>query len=343
MAKRSRYAFGLSIPNKMLDREQYLSTVHRLRIFAAIGLAASFIVFLLVAVFGGFLNVVGTIEHANAYFYLMAFTCVFLGYMVRYIKWGYYLHMLKIKVSQTKSFLIYLSAYGMDITPGRIGRVIAAYTLKKVTKIKFMSIVPIVTMDLFTDFFGFAILALFTAIYVGRYLLYVAVFDLILIIPFVLVINPWIFNYIKARKKKGIVLRKLEQHGKQYYMSQNRLNKPGIYLASLIFTIPADILNSLGLYFSLLAVGIRPQAVISLFIFATSQIFGMVSTLPGSVGVADATLVALLKTMVGLNSTLSSAVTIMTRIATLWFGIILGTIILFYTLKYWNDEKQKKK
>ena len=335
--KQSR--LGLPMPTRMVGRDEYVRMINRLRLFVVAGLVASLGVFVIVALFGGFSNVVNTIESANLYLYFFAFVCVFLGFMIRYGKWGYYMHGLGIKVKQTKSFLIYISAYAMDITPGRVGRVIAAYTLKKITRIKFMSIVPIVTMDLFTDFFGFAILAFVTAVYVGRYLLYVLVFDLILIIPFVLVINPWIFNYIKTRKKKGIILRKLEQHGRNYYMSQNRLNKPSIYLGSLVFTVPADILNSMGLYFSLLAVGVKPKAVISLFIFATSQIFGMVSTLPGGIGIADATLVALMKTMLGLNSTVSSAVTIMARIATLWFGVILGMIILVYTLRYWNEKK----
>lgn len=342
MPEKKRSVFGLSMPAKMVGRDEYVKMVGRLRLFVVAGLIASFAVFIIVAFFGGFSSVIQTIKSANLYLYFFAFVCVFLGLMVRYGKWGYYMHTLGIKVRQSKSFLIYLSAYAMDITPGRVGRIVAAYTLKKITKIKFMTIVPIVTMDLFTDFFGFAILAFVTALYVRRYLLYVLVFDLVLIIPFVLVINPWIFNYIKTRRKKGYLLRKLERHGRNYYMSQNRLNRPWIYLGSLAFTVPADILNSMGLYFSLLAVGVKPQAVVSLFIFATSQIFGMVSTLPGSIGIADATLVALIKAMLGLNSTVSSAVTIMARIATLWFGVILGMIILVYTLRYWDEKKGRK-
>jgi glycosyltransferase 2 family protein len=341
MAKKKQSLLGLSMPARMVDRAEYIRLIRRLRLFVVIGLCVSFVVFLLVAVFGGFSNVLDTIAHANLLYYFLAFASVFSGYVVRYGKWDYYMKMLKLKVHQTKSFLVYLSAYSMDITPGRVGRIVAAYTLKKITRIKFMSIVPIVTMDLFTDFFGFAILALVAAIYIGKYLIYIVIFDLVLVIPFVLIINPWIFNFIKTRKRKGFFLRKLEEHGKHYYMSQNKLNKPSIYLGSLIFTVPADILNSLGLYFALLAVNVKPHAIISLFIFSTSQIFGMVSSLPGSIGVADATLVALLKTMLGLSPALSSAVTIMTRIATLWFGVILGIIVLFYTTRYWKARDRK--
>lgn len=343
MAAKKRFGLGLTMPTKMVGKTEYLKLVRRLRLFVVIGLFASFLVFILVAVFGGFSNVVGAIEHANMTYYLLAFLCVFLGYVIRYGKWEYYMRMLKIRVHMAKSFLIYLSAYCMDITPGRVGRVVAAYTLKKITKIRFMSIVPIVTMDLFTDFFGFAILAFVTAVYVGKYLVYVAVFDLVLILPFVLVINPWVFNFIKSRKNKGFIAKKIEQHGKNYYMSQNKLNKPSIYLGSLVFTVPADILNAMGLYFSLLAVGVKPRVIISMFIFSTSQIFGMVSTLPGSIGVADATLVTLLKTMLGLSTTLSSAVTIMTRIATLWFGVLIGMAVLVYTTRYWKNSKEKKR
>jgi uncharacterized protein (TIRG00374 family) len=343
MAQKKQSPWGLSIPTKMVDKEEYIRTINRLRFFAIIGLGVSLVVFVFIALYGGFSSVLKTIEGANLGLYSLAFVCVFLGYVIRYGKWSYYMRILKIKVKQTKSFLIYLSAYGMDITPGRVGRIVAAYTLKKVTKIKFMSIVPIVTMDLFTDFFGFALLALLAAIYIGRYLIYVAVFDLVLIIPFVIIINPWVFNVIKTRKKPGFLVRKLKEHGESYYMSQNKLNKPSIYLGSLVFTIPADILNSMGLYFSLLAVGVKSSEIVSLFIFSTSQIFGMVSTLPGSIGVADATLFALLKTMLGLNSTLSSAVTIMARIATLWFGVIMGMIILIYTTKYWKNSRQSSK
>ena len=343
MPREKRTILGLYVPTGMIGRKKYIHMIKRLRIFAVIGLAASLGVFLLVALFGGFSNVVHTIESANMFYYFLAFVCVFLGYLARYGKWGYYMHMLGIKVKQTKSFLIYMSVYSMDITPGRIGRIIAAYTLKKITKIKFMSIVPIVTMDLFTDFFGFAILAFFTAILVGKYLIYVLAFDIILVIPFIIIINPWVFNYIKSLKKKGYLLKKLEKHGSNYYMSQNKLNKPAIYIGSLAFTVPADILNSLGLYFSLLAVGVKPKVIISLFIFATSQIFGMVSSVPGGIGVADATLIAFLKTMLGLSSTVSSAVTIMTRVATLWFGVVLGFAALAYTLNYWYSKHSKRK
>jgi hypothetical protein len=33
----------------------------------------------------------------------------------------------------------------------------------------------------------------------------------------------------------------------------------------------------------------------------------------------------------------------MTRLATLWFSVIIGMIFFIYTLRYWNEEKKEKK
>jgi uncharacterized protein (TIRG00374 family) len=69
----------------------------------------------------------------------------------------------------------------------------------------------------------------------------------------------------------------------------------------------------------------------------------MVSTLPGSIGVADATIVTLTSSTFGISSALSSAATIMARIATLWFGVIIGVIFLIHTMKYWKEKKEDTK
>jgi uncharacterized protein (TIRG00374 family) len=328
--------------SKHFGRSQYIKTVGRFRLFAVLGLLASLGVFFAVAVFGGFSNVLNIIEHANPYIYAIAFACVFLSFCMRYLKWNYFTKRLGLRVPHRKNFLVYLSTNGMSITPGNVGSIIAAYTLKKITNVRFSKIAPIVTMQLFTDFLGFALFALAAAIIIGRYVVYVAVLDAVLMVPFMLILSPWLFNILKGRKKKGPFLRRLYSHARHYYMSQNSLNRKGVYLISLAFTTPADILNSMALYFSLLAVGIDPRIIASIFVFSTSQIFGMITALPGGIGAADATFVALLGGVFHLGSALSSAVTIMTRLATLWFGVAVGIIALIYTIRYWNNSKKKR-
>lgn len=329
-------------PSGIISKVQYRRFLSRFRVLVIIGLCASLGVFITIALLTGFYKVFGTISHANPYIYVIAFILVFLSYCIRFFKWEYYTKKLKLKVSRVKNFIVYLSTNGMNITPGGIGSVIAAYTLKKITGQKFFKIVPIVTIDLFTDYFGFAIFALLAALYIGRYLLYVVILDILLVVPFALLIHPWLFKMLEARKKKGPLLKSIMRHAKNYYISQSVLNKPKVYLTSLCFTLPADILNSSALFFSLWALGIKPHFIKSTFIFSTSQILGMVSTLPGGIGAAEVTYITLLGSTLGLSTAIGTAATIMTRFATLWFGVIIGIVALVYATKYWENQRSMK-
>jgi uncharacterized protein (TIRG00374 family) len=128
-----------------------------------------------------------------------------------------------------------------------------------------------------------------------------------------------------------------------YFKSQGALNKRWIYAFSFVYTLPADFLNSLALYFTLLALGIHPSLGLVIFIFATAHIFGMASFVPGSIGVTDVTIVVLSEAAFGINGALSAAVAILTRLASLWFVVGLGAFFLFYTMRYWIRAEAKSK
>ena len=50
---------------------------------------------------------------------------------------------------------------------------------------------------------------------------------------------------------------------------------------------------------------------------------------------------ALSQQFLNVSATTSYAVAIMARLATLWFGILFGSIFLFYTMKYWRMKVRK--
>ena len=95
-------------PSRKLDKDQYVKLVGRFRLLAILVLIGSLGVFVAIALFGGFSNVVGIISRANPAFYVLAFLCVFLGYCFRYLKWDYYTKRLGLKVPHRKNFLVYL-------------------------------------------------------------------------------------------------------------------------------------------------------------------------------------------------------------------------------------------
>jgi uncharacterized protein (TIRG00374 family) len=325
------------------SKTQYLHQVHRFRNIIVLTLLASLGVFIAVALFGGIEKVYSIIATSNLYIFALAFVAVMASYLVRFCKWSYYLKKLKIKLHPTKSLMIYLSLYSMSITPGQVGRIIGGYTLNRVTKKGFMKVAPIITMDVFSDFFGFSIIAIATSFFFHTFFVYTVIFVLLLSVSFMFLLHPSLYKQLGRIKYLRKYMKRFSSQINTYYSSSGELNKPHVYLASLVFTMPADILNSLGLYFSLLAIGIKVKITQSLFVFAASQIFGMVSTLPGGIGVTDGTIVGLLSSTFHVSAALSSAATIMARLATLWFGVIIGVVCLLYTIRYWDNKKRKAK
>ena len=328
---------------KSMSEAEYKRLVNRVMGFVAVSLVFSVIVFGVIAWLGGANKVAAIIASADLWLFGLAFVFVFFGYILRFIKWSYYLRTLKISVPLKKSFMVYMSLYSMNITPGKIGRVLAAYTLNRLTDVKFTNIIPIVTLDIFTDFLGVAIIAVVSAIYFNKLLIYVLIADIVLVLPFVFLLNDWFFNLLRKLMKKSRFLEMFSLYGDEYFASQSKLNNYKVYGVSIALSVPAAVFNAFALVFSILALGGALHIAGSVFIFSTSQIFGMVSTLPGNIGVTDGALVALIGSSFGLGAAYSSAATIMTRIASLWFGVIVGMLFLFYTFRYWKKKPQKNK
>jgi glycosyltransferase 2 family protein len=328
---------------KSLNEQEYFKLVRAVSIFVAAAFAVSVAVYIIIAYVGGIGKVFETIAHANLYLFALAFVAVFAGYMLRFGKWSYFLKKLKIKVPFKKSLVTHLSMYSMDITPGSYGRVVAAYTLSRIANVKTLSVVPIVIVEIFTDFMGWAILALAAAVYFHTYIFYVLIIDILLLLPFLFILNKWFFNKFRVILDKSKYLKKFSMYGEEYYASQTKLNSPDVYVVSIAFTVPAAFLTALALYFSIIAIGSTAHVAGSVFIFSSSQIFGMITAIPGNIGVTDAALVTLTSSIFHISVTLSSAATIMSRIATLWFGLAVGGVAFIYTLRYWKPNKKKRR
>lgn len=343
MKKQKRSLWYKITHTENMDEKEYKKLIYSVISFVAVGFVVSLVVFLVIAVIGGIGNVGHVIFSSNLYIFALAFACVLGGYLLSFIKWSYYLKKLHIKLPLRKSLVVYLSMYSMEITPGRVGRVLVAYTLNRITKKKMASTVPIVTIDIFTDFLGLAILALVAAIYVRQYILYVLIIDVVLILPYLFILSSWFYNLLKKILKRWSALKMFTLFGDEYFASQSKLNNPSTYAVSIATSVPSAFLNSMALYFSLMAVGIIPILSSSVFVYTSANVIGMVTGVPGNIGVTDGALVALLVGVMKVDTTLSSAVTIMVRMATLWFGVIIGSILLFYSFRYWLPKNKKSK
>ncbi|MEM0074387.1 MAG: lysylphosphatidylglycerol synthase transmembrane domain-containing protein [Candidatus Micrarchaeaceae archaeon] len=283
---------------------------------------------------------VSTLLSLNPMYYLAALVCVLLSDIIGFPKWDLFLRKLKIKIQKKKNFLIYLSMFSMDISPGRWGRAAVSYTVNRQTKATFGQTFPAVVADIFTDFLGFIVVAVFTAFMVHKYSEISIIISIILLIPFVFIFYEKPFKFLKKRFRKYRHAQSFFNIGDTYFKSK-RLLSLGSYAFAMLFTIPAVILSGFALYFVILSFGIHigisffPTL---LFVYTSALLLGMITGIPGTLGVTDIALVGYLTAFfpgLGITFGVAALVTIFFRIASIWFEEAITSLVLLYTMRYW--------
>jgi len=127
------------------------------------------------------------------------------------------------------------------------------------------------------------------------------------------------------------------------YLSSQRLLSWRILLASTMISIVSWFGECIAFYYVLRGLG-APASFLLLqqatFIFAASTLFGLVSFLPGGLGVSEASSTGLLVLLIPMASGPATTATIIIRFCTLWFGVTLGAIALAIFSRRYSEERQ---
>ncbi len=114
-----------------------------------------------VAVYGGFVlyRGVGRIAHEFGHYawwtFAAACALAFSNYLLRFLKWEYYLGVLGIRgVPKGESLLIFLSGFVLTVTPGKVGEVFKSLILKEIRGVPIERTAPIVVAERVTDLIG---------------------------------------------------------------------------------------------------------------------------------------------------------------------------------------------
>ena len=85
--------------------------------------------------------------------------------------------------------------------------------------------------------------------------------------------------------------------------------------------------------------GVSAPLQLAIFIYAATTVLGALSFLPGGLGVTEGSMALLLIRMAdGVTRSAAAAVTILIRLCTLWFGVVVGLIALAIFRRRLNGE-----
>lgn len=248
------------------------------------------------------------------------------NYALRFLRWHYYVATLGHTIAWRRHLAYYLAGFAFTITPGKAGEAIRSLYLKA-HGMSYTESLASFFVERLLDILAIALLAIGGAWFFPNYRLTVWLACLALGVLTWLIAHPkfllyglyWTASRITATKltysiEKITGLLKASAH----------LLTPGKLYAGLLIGILAWAAEGFALYLIAKFMGISLTVVIAMSIYAVSTLIGALSFLPGGLGGTEAVM-GLLLALAGANSSAAIAVTLLCRLTTLWFAVLIGS------------------
>jgi uncharacterized protein (TIRG00374 family) len=256
------------------------------------------------------------------------------NYALRWLKWDFFLRSAGMGggVSWWDSVLLFTSGMVMAVTPAKVGEVLKSALLRRINGTPVAASAPIVLAERITD--GLAMLLLMAAgltLYAPARpafaILLAATIAGLLVIQHQPLMDRSIRLIAHAPLGERIAPRLMTA-----YVSMRRLIHWRILLPATAISVVSWFGECLAFFFVLQGLGVTEEPLrlltVATFVFAASTLLGLVSFLPGGLGVSEASSAGLLVLLAPMAAGPATAATLIIRFCTLWFGVTLGALAL---------------
>lgn len=250
------------------------------------------------------------------------------NYALRFAKWHWLMRLLGVRISVREDAAIFTAGLAMVISPAKAGELLKPYLVSRRTGVPMATTIPALVAERLTD--GIAMLAL-AAFSIGTY---AADRVAVVAIPAALVaVGLLVLSSSRLSKAALSLLARLPGMSRiapkleQMYQATRRCLAPGPLLVTVALSVLAWWLECAGFVLVFQGLGATASLDACTFLYAFATIAGGAS--PGGLGIADTALVALAVPVLAVERPLAVAASLLIRVATLWFGVLLGAIALF--------------
>jgi len=290
-------------------------------------IAFSILIYLILMIYAGLEQILEALHNFSWPYLFLILSAITAGTLIRFGRWHYYCHVIKIKVNLKDSLIIFLASFGLGIIPAKLGDFSKSYFLKKKNEVPISLSAPIVIVERLTD-----LLAMVILVFIGSLAFHYSLvlpFFLFLFLTLCLILIRWrklmlrVIGFFAKKKITAGIAIKL----KKIYFSTYQLLNPKSTSLALGSSVIAWFLESCAFY--LIFQGLRaPISLLeSTFIYSLSTIIGALTFLPGGIGTMEGTMLFLLSS-IGINKAQAGCSILIIRLCTFWFGVLLGNTIL---------------
>lgn len=295
----------------------------------ALALALGAAVYLVLAVLSDFRNVGSALENFNYALLPAILGLVLLSYVGRFLRWVYYLGVLKVSVPTGMNVAIFAAGLSMTISPGKLGEVLKSIFVRQVSGAAISRTAPAVVAERITDGTGVVAWGLLGAMVFsfgpGMLLAFLAVAAL-----GIAVLRSKRLSLLAERALLKVpLLNRFAPHLHDFHASSNDLLATRPLVVGTVISFLSWGLEILAVYLCAVGIGAQLPFLLVVFVFAAGSLVGVGSMLPGGIGAAEASMAGMFKFYAGLSAGLAVALTFVIRLVTLWFATLVGVVGLF--------------
>ncbi len=253
------------------------------------------------------------------------------NYLLRFVRWQHYLKLIDCPVPTGESLLVFLSGFVMSVTPGKVGEVFKSLLLVESRGYSVVRTAPVVVAERLTDLLALVILTALGALSFPEGVpITIAGAVMVALVIAACAVRPFAdFGFVLLSKIP--VLGKLVPRLREAYESLHALTRPGalVYATSLstaAWGLEVVALGAILAGFDGVSLGWEATS----FAYAASTIAGAVAMMPGGLGVTEAGMTGLLSALgdASMTPAVATAATMLVRLATLWWAVIIGIVAL---------------
>ena len=243
------------------------------------------------------------------------------------------LRMLGEKIQSSQNMMIYMSGLSLVTTPGSIGTFIKLIYLKKIFDIPTEKSITVIFLERYHDLLaGTSIILITLLIHFGLVSVSLIVISSILLACIYLIIKSQkIFLSLYSKFLKiNFISKNIPNIGPS--KSFSILTKPENMIRGWLFSVLGWSVDSLAVYVVFLALNIDLGYLLTSQIYLTSLGYGILSLLPGGIGISEG-IADFLLVRQGLDLSVASSIVILMRLSTLWFATVTGIVFTRIVLK----------
>jgi uncharacterized protein (TIRG00374 family) len=288
------------------------------------------------ALYSGIDKVGASLEHYAFWTFGAACGLAFCNYVIRFLKWEYYLSVLEIRgIPKGESFLTFLSGFVLTVTPGKVGEVFKSLILFQLRDVPVERTAPIVVAERVTDLIGVIVLITIGSVSFGGGIgiLLVCVGAALVLALLVFVAKPALSRRLldllphlpgALGRAAGRVVPKVEEALDKLRV----LTTPSRLIIPTLLSIVAWSCECVALWVILGGFGAPPPLPFTAFVYATATLAGALIPVPGGLGVTDGLIKEQLARLGGVAEGTAFAAMLLVRFATLWFAVLVGFVAL---------------